>query len=304
MDLRQLEYFVAVTEQGSFSRAAATLNLAQPSVSRQIALLEEELGQRLLERTGRGVTPTPAGNALLAHARVMLNAASQALSDLKEMHAEPVGRVVVGLPNRVAMGLSVALIKEFRQRFPNALLSVVEGLSLSLREGMIAGRIDLGLLFDPAPTPLLSYEQLMRERMMLVAPKAYRLPAQVALASLANFPLVLPGSHNPIRSLVDAVLLPRRIALNVVAEVGAVHTALTVVEEGLACSILPDSALHLSRRPDEIQAAPIGPPAIRNQLVLAIPRARPATRLVAETAKLLRELDFRNGAEQGIERRQ
>ncbi|MBT9442555.1 MAG: LysR family transcriptional regulator [Acidovorax sp.] len=299
MDLRQLEYFVAVTEQGSFSRAAATLNLAQPSVSRQIALLEDELGQKLLERTGRGVTPTPAGHALLAHARVMLNAASQALSDLKEMHAEPVGRVVVGLPNRVAMGLSVALIKEFRQRFPNALLSVVEGLSLSLREGMIAGRIDLGLLFDPAPTPLLSYEQLMRERMMLVAPKAYRLPAQVALATLANFPLVLPGSHNPIRSLVDAVLLPRRIALNVVAEVGAVHTALTVVEEGLACSILPDSALHLSRRPDEIQAAPIGPPAIRNQLVLAIPRARPATRLVAETAKLLRELDFRNGGGTG-----
>ena len=299
MDLRQLEYFVAVTEQGSFSRAAATLNLAQPSVSRQIALLEDELGQKLLERTGRGVTPTPAGHALLAHARVMLNAASQALSDLKEMHAEPVGRVVVGLPNRVAMGLSVALIKEFRQRFPNALLSVVEGLSLSLREGMIAGRIDLGLLFDPAPTPLLSYEQLMRERMMLVAPKAYRLPAQVALATLANFPLVLPGSHNPIRSLVDAVLLPRRIALNVVAEVGAVHTALTVVEEGLACSILPDSALHLSRRPDEIQAAPIGPPAIRNQLVLAIPRARPATRRVAETAKLLRELDFRNGGGTG-----
>lgn len=299
MDLRQLEYFVAVTEQGSFSRAAATLNLAQPSVSRQIALLEEELGQRLLERTGRGVTPTPAGQALLAHARVMLNAASQAVADLKEMHAEPVGRVVVGMSNRVAMALSVPLIRVFRQRLPNALLSVVEGLSLSLRDGMIAGRIDLGLLFDPAPTPLLSYEPLMRERMVLVAPKGYRLPAQVGLAALADFPLVLPGTHNPIRSLVDSVLLPRRIALNIVAEVGAVHTALTVVEEGLACSILPGSALHLSRRRDQIQAAPIGPPAMHNQLVLAMPRARPANRLVAETAKLLRELDFRSGGSMG-----
>jgi LysR family nitrogen assimilation transcriptional regulator len=295
MDLRQLEYFVAVIEQGSFSRAAVVLNLAQPSVSRQIALLEAELGQRLLERTGRGVTPTGAGQALLAHARVMLNAASQALSDLKEMHAEPVGRIVVGLPNRVAMGLSVSLIREFRRRFPNALLSVVEGLSLSLRDGLIAGRIDIGLLFDPAPTPLLSYEPLMRERMMLVAPKGYRLPARIALAALAEFPLVLPGTPNPIRSLVDAILLPRRIALNVVAEVGAVHTALTVVEEGIACSILPDSALYLSQRPDRIQAAPIGPPAMRNQLVLAMARARPGSRLVTETAKLLRELDFRNG---------
>lgn len=295
MDLRQLEYFVAVTEQGSFSRAAATLNLAQPSVSRQIALLEEELGQRLLERTGRGVTLTPAGQSLLAHARVMLNAASQAMSDLKEMHAEPVGRVVVGLPNRVAMGLGVPLIREFRQRFPNALLSVVEGLSLSLREGLIAGRIDLGLLFDPAPTPLLSYEELMRERMVLVAPKGYRLPAQVSLAALADFPLVLPGTHNPIRTLVDAVLLPRRISLNVVAEVGAVHTALAVVVEGLACSILPDSALHLGSQRTQLQVAPIGPPAIRNLLVLAMPRARPANRLVLETAKLLRALDFRRG---------
>ena len=164
---------------------------------------------------------------------------------------------------------------------------------------MIAGRIDLGLLFDPAPTPLLSYEPLMRERMVLVAPKGYRLPAQVGLAALADFPLVLPGTHNPIRSLVDSVLLPRRIALNIVAEVGAVHTALTVVEEGLACSILPGSALHLSRRRDQIQAAPIGPPAMHNQLVLAMPRARPANRLVAETAKLLRELDFRSGGSMG-----
>lgn len=292
MDLRQLQYFVAVAEQGSFSRAAATLNLAQPSVSRQIALLEEELGQKLLERTGRGVTPTQAGTTLLAHARVMLNAASQALSDLKEMHAEPVGRVVVGLPNHVAMGVAVPLIREFRERFPNALLSVVEGLSLSLREGMIAGRIDIGLLFDPAPTPLLAYEPLLRERMVLVAPREYRLPSQVGLATLADYPLVLPGTHNPIRSLIDAVLLPRRVSLNIVAEVGAVHTALTVVENGLACSVLPANALRLRASQIELKVAPIGPPAIRNLLVLALPRARPASRLVTETAKLLRSLHF------------
>ena len=293
MDLRQLEYFVAVIEQGSFSRAAASLNLAQPSVSRQIGLLEEELGQRLLERTGRGVTPTPAGHAMLAHARVMLNASAQALSDLKQMGAEPVGKVVVGLPNRVAMGLCVPLIEEFRARFPQALISIVEGLSLSLRDGLIAGRIDLGLLFDPAPTPLLSYEPLMRERMVLVAPKSYRIPAQMPLTALSEYPMVLPGTHNPIRSLVDAVLLPRRITLNIVAEVGAVHSALAVVENGLACSILPDSALRLSTHRDRIQTATIGPPAMRNQLVLAAPKARPATRLVTETANLLRKLDFR-----------
>lgn len=297
MDLRQLEYFVAVVEHGSISRAAAALNLAQPSVSRQLALLEEELGQRLMDRTGRGVTTTKAGEMLLSHARVMLNSASQALSDLKEMHDDPVGRIVVGLPNRVAIHLAVPLIREFRRRMPRALLSIVEGLSLSLRDGMMAGRIDLGLMFDPAPTPLLSYEPLMRESMVLVAPKGCKLPERVSLAALADFSLVLPGTHNPIRSLVDAVLMPRKIQLNVVAEVGAVHTALSVVEQGLACSILPDSALHLNGARAGIQFAPIGPPAIRNLLVLAMPRARPANRLILETAKLLRELDFRSGSQ-------
>ncbi|WP_304306779.1 LysR family transcriptional regulator [Pseudacidovorax intermedius] len=292
MDLRQLEYFVAVVEHGSFSRAAARLNLAQPSVSRQIAVLEEELGQRLLERTGRGVSPTPAGQTLLAHARTMLNASAQALSDLKQMDAEPAGRVVLGLPHRLAMRLCVPLIQAFRSRFPRALLSIVEGLSLPLREGLVAGRIDLALLFDPAPTPLLSYEPLLRERMLLVAPRGHRLPAQVSLASLADFPLVLPGTHNPIRSLLDAVLLPRRIPLQIVAEVGAVHSALAVVENGLACSVLPDSALQLSTEPGRVVAAPIGPPAMHNRLVLAMPKSQPASRLVSETARLLRAMKY------------
>jgi len=89
------------------------------------------------------------------------------------------------------------------------------------------------------------------------------------------------------------VMLPRKINLNIVAEVGAVHTALTVVEEGMACSILPESALNLSTRRAKVRAAPIGPPAMWNSLVLAMPTARPASRLIQETAKLLRALDFR-----------
>src|SRR5688500_18807169 len=102
MDLRQLHYFVSIVDAGSFSRAAAALNLAQPSLSRQVALLETDLGQRLLTRTGRGVAPTEAGEALLVHARAMLDIAQRARDELRELHASPGGRVVVGLPPRVA----------------------------------------------------------------------------------------------------------------------------------------------------------------------------------------------------------
>lgn len=295
MELRQLGYFVEVCESGSFSKAGVRLNLAQPSISRQVALLEAELGQRLLERNGRGVRPTDAGQALLAHARVMLIAAEQARHEIREMKDEPAGKVVIGLPHRVAAGICVPLVRQFKERFPHATLTVVEGLSLSLREGLIAGRIDVGLLFDPAPTPLLKYDKLLRERLVLVTPSGYRLPAQVSLSSLQDFPLVLPASPNPIRSLVDAVLLPRKIQLNLVAEVGAVLTALTLVEHGLACSILPESALMLSGRDPHVCQAPIGPPGMWNQLVMAMPTARPMSRLTMESAQLLRGLDFRRG---------
>ena len=116
MDLKQLDSFVHVVEAGSFSRAAVAMNLAQPTLSRQVALLEKSLGQRLLVRTGRGATPTEAGLALLVHARTMLEIARRAHDELTELHASPAGRVSVGLPPRLAQAFSAGLVQRFRAR--------------------------------------------------------------------------------------------------------------------------------------------------------------------------------------------
>ena len=293
MDLRQLESFAMVADMGSVSRAATALHLSQPSISRQLSLLEADLGQRLLERHGRGMRLTPAGQALLTHARAMLETARQARRQLMDMHEEPSGRVTVGLPHRVASGLCVPLVERFRQQLPHAMISVSEGLSLSLREDLLQGRLDLALLFDPAPTPLIIAETLMRERLLLVAPHGTPLKARVSLNELAQWPMILPSAPNPIRSLVDAVLLPKRIGLQIVAEVGAVHSAIALVEHGAGCSILPQSALLLAQQAPSLPTALIGPPALWNQLVLAMPSARPLTRLQQATAALLRQMDFR-----------
>ncbi|MBS0455511.1 MAG: LysR family transcriptional regulator [Proteobacteria bacterium] len=294
MELRQLQYFVSVAEAGSFSGGAVALNLAQPSLSRQVALLESELGQRLLVRTGRGVSLTEAGQALLTHARAMLDLERRARDELRDMDESPGGRVVVGLPPRVALGMSAALIQRFREQFPRAVITVLEGLSASLRESLIAGRLDMALLFDPAAAPQLSYEPLIREKLLLVAPASSKLPARVSLASLTSYPMVLPSAPNAIRQLLDNALVPRGIHLNVLAEVGAVRTVLDLVAKGVGCTILPESALS-GKGDDALQRAPIGPPGIWNSLVLATPLARPATRLTRGTAQLLRELDFRRG---------
>lgn len=293
MNLKQLETFVRVVDAGGFSRAAASGALSQSTLSRQIAQLERDVGQRLLRRTGRGTHVTDAGAAVHAHAKAILELADRLRADLHELDASPAGHVTVGLPPRVAYALSASLVQRFRARFPRAVISVVEGLSMHLREWLIEGRVDVALLFDAPASPQIALETLMRESLVLVAAMgAQRLPARVRIAALAGYPLVLPSAPNAIRALVDAAVRPRGIALDVVAEVGAVNTALALVAHGVGASILPESAVAAGARLGSFQVAAIGPPAIRNRLLLATPRARPATRLQREAAMLLRELDY------------
>lgn len=295
MEFKQLESFVAIADSGSFSRAAIALNLTQPSLSRQISLLEQELGQRLLVRTGRGVVPSAAGEAFLVHARGMLAAARRSQDEMRELERNPEGRVSIGLPPRVALGLCTPLIKAFRKRFPRAVVTVIEGLSLSLRESLCAGRLDMALMFDPSPSPQLTYERILRERLMLVGPPGRPMSAQVSLASLSDLPMVMPNNPNSIRNVVDAVLGPRGVTLNVIAEVGAVQTVLALVTAGVGYTILPQSAMLTTRDASALPARLIGPPAIWNSLVLAVPVARPGNTLTRETTHLLRTLDFRKG---------
>ena len=294
MEMRQLRYFVAVVEAGSFSRAAAVLHMAQPSLSRQMALLETEVGQRLLARNGRGVEITDAGQSLLVHARSILQIAQRALDELQDIGDSPAGRICIGMPPRVAIGLSAPLIQRFRARYPRAVITVLEGLSVSMRASLIAGELDMALLFDPAPSTLLSYEILSREKLLIVGPPKSQFPTRVSIAALASYPMVLPSPPNAIRGLLDARLKPAGVQLQLLAEVGAVRTVLALVNAGMGCTILPESALTLPAD-DALARAPIGPPNIWNTLVLATPVTRPATRLQRGTAKLLQALDFRRG---------
>ena len=147
MDLKQLEYFVNVVDLGGFSRAARVLGVAQPAISRQVRSLEVELRQNLLLRNGRGATPTEAGKRLLGHARGILQQVDRARRDVDETKGATVGKVVVGLPPTISRHLTVPVVREFRQTYPRASLSIVEGLSSTIQEWLAVGRVDVGLVY-------------------------------------------------------------------------------------------------------------------------------------------------------------
>jgi LysR family nitrogen assimilation transcriptional regulator len=288
MDLTRLRYFVAVLESGSFSRAAAALHMSQPALSRQVLLLEEELGQRLLVRNGRGASANEAGLALLAHARAIDELADKARADMRERQASPRGRVTIGLPPRVAQVLTADLVQRFREQYPEATVTIVESLSLRLREWLVAGTLDMAILFDPPSSPQLAEETLGREPLLLFGPQA--LPRRIRLAELSRLPLVMPSGPNALRQLLEAHTRPRGLALDIVAEVDSVSTVLSLVARGVAHTVLPASASRLWSYPQTLHQAAIVSPAMRNRVVLAIPKARPATRPQRLAVELLRAL--------------
>ena len=288
MNLQRLEYFVAVVDAGSVSRASVLLDVSQPALSRQISLLEDEVGHRLLTRHGRGVAPTETGQALLVHARGLFDGVARARADMRERHLSPRGRLTIGLPPRVAHTITTDLVQSFRHQFPDAAISVAEGLSASLRDWLISGRVDLAVLFDPPHSPQLMVETLLREELVLISSSA--LPKKMKLADIIQYDLIMPSGQHALRQLLEQEARPRGLGLRVVAEVDSIQAVLPLVARGVANTVLPISALKSWPTSMPLHVSKIYAPLIKNRFTIAMPKARPATQLTRYANALLKKL--------------
>ena len=293
MDLKQLQYFVRVAELGSFTRAAIELDVAQPALSRQVRLLEVELRQNLLVRNGRGAVPTEAGKLLLEHGRGILHQVERAREDLGRLRGGLAGRVAVGLPSSVARSLTVPLTRAFREQLPEARLSISEGLSSALQEGLVSGRLDIAVLYNAQPSRELDLAPLLEEELVLVRARPPGLqedppPGPIGLAEVAQLPLVIPTRPNAVRMHVEAEMADIGCRPNVVLEIDGVSAILDLVLDGAGCAILSRNAVLNSPRPSAYAMRPIGAPPLRVRLSLATSLQRPATPVQKATLDLIR----------------
>jgi LysR family transcriptional regulator, nitrogen assimilation regulatory protein len=295
MDLKQLEYFVRVAELGSFTRAAIELDVAQPALSRQVRLLEVELRQTLLVRNGRGAVPTEAGKLLLEHGRGILYQVQRTLEDLGRLRGGLSGRVAVGLPSSVARVLTVPLTRAFREALPEAKLSISEGLSGSLHEGLAAGRLDIVVLYDAQPARDLDLIPLLEEELLLVSARPPGLhedppPGPVSLEEVAKMPLVIPTTPNAIRMYVESEMAAIGCRPTVALEIDGVTAILDLVLDGAGCAVLGRNALLNSPRPSAYTARQIGESPLKIQLALATSLQRPATPVQKAALDLIRDI--------------
>jgi LysR family nitrogen assimilation transcriptional regulator len=293
MDLKQLAYFVRVAELGSFTRAAIELDVAQPALSRQVRLLEVELRQTLLVRNGRGAVPTEAGKLLLDHGRGILHQVERAREDLGRLRGGLAGRVAVGLPSSVARVLTVPLTRAFRETLPEARLSISEGLSGGLQEGLVSGRLDIVVLYNAQPSRELDLTPLLEEDLLLVRARPPGLhedppPGPISLQAVSQLPLVIPTRPNAIRMHVEAEMADVGCRPSVALEIDGVSAILDLVLDGAGCAILSRNALLNTPRPSAYTAQHIGSPPLRIRLSLATSLQRPATPVQKATLELIR----------------
>ncbi|MBK8357481.1 MAG: LysR family transcriptional regulator [Comamonadaceae bacterium] len=293
MDLKQLEYFVRVAELGGFTRAAIALGVAQPALSRQVRLLEVELRQTLLARNGRGATPTEAGKLLLEHARGILHQVDRAREELGRVRGALAGRVAIGLPPSLARVLTVPLTRAFRQQMPDAQLSISEGLSVTMQEWLVNGRLDIAVLYNAQPATGIEATPLVDEDLMLVQPRPPGLPEDpppppITLQEVARLPLVIPSRPNAIRMHVEAEMAAIGCRPTIALEIDGVAAILDLVADGAGHAILSRNAVASSVKPSAFAVRAIGQPPLRTRLSLATSSARPATLTQQATMELVR----------------
>jgi len=291
MELRQLRYFVGISEAGSLLKASARLHVAQPSLSQQMAALEHELGARLLERSSRGITLTEAGKVFLEHARVVLSDIERARGAVRDASAVVRGEVAIGLPTTVALVATVPILRACRERFPELRLKVVEAYSGFLREWLQGGRLDLAVLFGDSAEAGLHKRPLLDDRLVLVtAGRGPHTPQKLPLSAIARWPLVLPGRDHGLRRIIDDACEPLGIELDVVAEIEALGSVKKAVEAGIGSTILPLGSVAEEVAAGRLRASTIERPSMSRRVVCATSVTRPETAATAAVMALLVEV--------------
>jgi LysR family transcriptional regulator, nitrogen assimilation regulatory protein len=289
MNLQQLKTFVLIAELGSLSKVSDRIRIAQPALSRQMRLLQEEVGVPLLARHRLGLQLTEAGVEMLRRLSGAIRQLDQAFEDVRTLSREARGSVSFGIVPTASYVLAGQLASRVAARFPGISLRIVEAYSAHLIEWLQRGEIDVAIMYGADADFHLETEPLLLDELVLVGPPDSDLKAgvPVMVAALAHLPLVLPSRPNGLRLLVESAATKAKVKLAVRFEADSFRVLNDLVEKGLGYTVLPLSAIGRERESHRLKFAPLIQPKVTRQLVLGLPDgiASRATKIVIDLAR-------------------
>jgi DNA-binding transcriptional LysR family regulator len=287
LSLDHLLTFSHVIDLGSFSAAAQRLEISQPAVSLQMRELERRLGIRLIERVGRRVTATAAGDELLDHARRIDGAVMAALDAMMRHSEGTVGRVRLGTGATACIYFLPPILRSLRSKFPGLDIVVSTGNTSAILKSIEENKIDIGLVTLPAPGRVFEVSPVLDDEFVLLAQGAVVQHAgKITPSALAKLPLILYESGAHTRVLIDQWAMRAGISLKPVMELGSVEAIKEVVGAGFGCGVIPYMALRRASTQRGVVMRSLSPK-LHRKLAIVLRHDKPLQRSLREVVRAI-----------------
>lgn len=252
MELRVLKYFLTVADEGNITRAADILHVTQPTLSRQLIELEDELGTALLIRGKRSVTLTDEGFLFKQQAEMIVELSDKLEHTFIDKKDVVCGTIRIGASEALGCRALALYMKEFREKYPDVQFDLYNGMADNIKEMLERGLLDLGLVLEPVDTAKFEYVRLpQKETWGLLLRKDHELAEKETLTveEIRQYPLIMPGRENA-KNEVLHWLQYEESHLNIPAYYNLLSNAALLVEAGMGCAVCLDGALSIHADPD------------------------------------------------------
>lgn len=259
MEIRQLEYFLSVSQSGSFTRAAERLYVSQPAVTNAIRSLEEELGILLFDRNQKLATLTAEGKIFAAHVEKVMHGISQTIEEIDAMKNLSGGVLTLGLTPLGGIPIVAACIRSFREKYPEIQWHFIEADTDELCLDLIEDKLDIAILSEKAASSSLEYLAFPAQELAVVSSRQHRFRRQnsVVLMDLVNEPLILPTTKCAYRTQLVALFEEQASLPQIVFESSQIQTIKSLIAMNCGISVLPEC---LCEHEEELSLATIEPP--------------------------------------------
>jgi DNA-binding transcriptional LysR family regulator len=279
MDFDQLVTFMQVAKLGSFSRAGQKVFRSQSAVSAQIRQLEQEYGDKLLDRSGKTVALTPAGRILYGYAERLLAMRDESRVAVADEGSTPRGTLVIGANEATCLYVLPQVFAEYCELYPSVQISIYRNFSYKIIEKLEQGLIDVGIVTLPVKSPSLRTHSIFRDQLMLMVSQRSALAHQktVAVSDIVKQPVLLPRTGHSRRTM-DKLFMPYRSQLQVRMELPSIGMIKSFVAAGLGVSLVSSSFARDEVAAGRVKLIPLQNVEIWRELGIAYRRDRTLTR--------------------------
>lgn len=269
MDLKQMQYFLCLAQEGNVTRAARQLNIVQPALSMQIAKLEKSLGKQLFYRSAQGMALTPAGETLTRLIGPIVQDVDRAKDQMAQLDGKVSGRVSIGMITSAAQSTLTASSARIAAQHPDIQLSVCEGYTETLMEWVLGGQLDIAVINVPGRRVALTTHHILDEEMMLAhaARRRLSLPQPMLFDRLKMLDVVIPSRRHGLRRILDDAAAQAGFSLRPRLEIDTLTSVCELVGSTDLVTVLPGIALHAMLSVGRIKAHRMRKPAIARSVV-------------------------------------